>query len=486
MESLFDELFDLICSNLEFITDLRCISRVCKKYNLKCQKQIVSMETHYKQKYKDLNLAGYFNNYCIEKFTNEIVFDGYYNLLSEKYYNENNKVICSVLALCGNIELMKYAFSKSCPTTNYVVCCAAYGGHENILDWIIKNTEIKINPVDICKNAAGNGKLNILEFIRYDFGMDYKTCNIYAANYAQIHILEWLSQIGLIDVNMVCVKASLEGHLNVLLWIIQKGMHIDYEVVVANATHNDHLHIIEWVNKKTNIINSNNIMGIIGSVGAIKILQWLYDNNYEINNYVICKNAIKFDVVSCLQWLYDNNYSINDNAIKKAAKYNHNQVFQWLHDHNHKLYEAFYDDIFKFDSSYILEWIIKNNYEINDSIYINSIDVCKKNIVDLILVDKFNIKYIKLRRQYHFTINHDNISVLSYGVENNCDKQKIIQTNKNGNINTCDFNCGNNCWLYFLMYCRNWYKGCIEFSLNKINGCSQHKEYIQFIINKEI
>ena len=40
MDTLLNELFDVICNNLTCITDVRNLSRVCKSYNLSCQKQI--------------------------------------------------------------------------------------------------------------------------------------------------------------------------------------------------------------------------------------------------------------------------------------------------------------------------------------------------------------------------------------------------------------------------------------------------------------
>ncbi len=488
MNSLLDELFDLICFNLICITDLRNLSRVCKKYNLKCQKYIIKLETQYKQKYKELGLVKYFNEYCIEKFTNEIVLDGYYNLLSEKYYIDTNNVICDVLALCGNIELMKHAYSKLCPITDYTLCCAAFGGHEDIMKWIYVNTPVNTKPENICKNASSNGKINILKFLFDNNGMDnnaYDTCNTYAASYAQIDVLEWLLKIGKIDNTRICSSASSYGHLNILLWLIEKKLTIDYTIVTINATHGDHLHIIEWTQKQNNTIDVDNINGKIGGFGSIKILQWLFDNNYKINSDLICKSAIEHDNVICLQWLYDNNYKLKNNSLQKSIKYSSSNVFEWLCKHNHKLYDLILNDILNNDSAIILGWLLKNNYNVDDYFYVNSVDLYKGNIINLMFENQFDIKYIKFRKQYHFSITQNIIKRLCYGDENNCDKQKLIHINNNGNVDICNFNCGNNCWLYFLMHCRCLHENYINLATIKINECPQHKKYIQPFI-KEI
>jgi len=89
MNTLLPELFCKLCDDIFRITDIRNLSRVCKKYNECCKEQ------YYIQKYRSLLFSKYLEIYSVEKYTVELILGECYNLLLVRYFNKNNDMICT-------------------------------------------------------------------------------------------------------------------------------------------------------------------------------------------------------------------------------------------------------------------------------------------------------------------------------------------------------------------------------------------------------
>ncbi len=495
MDELPDELFDLICFNLTCITDVRCLSMVCKKYNLKCQTQIIDMEMFYKKKYKGIDLIKYLDKYSIEKFTIEIVLDNYCNLLTDKYYTENNEVICSVLALCGKFELLKYANSKSCQIINYATSCAAYNGHVDILDWIFKNTNFEINYVYVCSNASRNGHVNVLEWLNQNsLHISTETCERDSINNGHINILQWLLQHNLMVETKISSYAACYGKVNILQWARDNKL-IQNNSFCSFAASNNHINVLQWAKDNKYSMEDINYLSIIQS-GHIDVITWLYNNGYTINDN-ICGMAIKYGHIDILQWAINHNYKC-DNLVNFAIECNSINILQWTLRNNYKIDENIYENAVLAYNYDIIKWTIKNNLptkpmSINvtvnnhDTIHLllkhNLLIVDVDNCMGLLTINKNTIqligsKYFKIKKQYHIIIKNNTIKHEKYGEKNDCNNQKIVCYDSDGNIDICDCNCNHDCWWYFMMYCLNENHDIKSLAREKIYDCDKHKKYL--------
>lgn len=74
-----------------------------------------------------------------------------------------------------------------------------------------------------CICAAGNGHLDILQWLRENgCPWDDRTC-IYAASGGHLEALRWAMENGCPVNDWVCAAAAEKGHLDVLMWIYENG-----------------------------------------------------------------------------------------------------------------------------------------------------------------------------------------------------------------------------------------------------------------------
>ncbi len=505
MDLLPNELIDLICFNLKCITDIRNLSRIGKKYNLKCQKHITNMETLYKKKHKRLDLVKHFDKHSVEKFTIEIVLDNYYDLLPEKYYNKNNGMMCAILALCGNFELLKIAHLTSCPLEHYAASCAAHEGHVKILDWISKH--ININMRLICSNGAGNGHVNVLDWLlenKYEIRTkELDTCVVKASHRGHTNVLNWLLQHNyIIDVLKCIESASNDNRIKILQWLFDHNL-VKNNSFCDHAKTNGYVDVLDFALNNGFII-TNNYLDLIIAGGKIDVLQWLYDNNGFKPNNNYCINTVVYGHIDIFKWMLEHGCSVNEKVINSVIKYNKINILQWLLDNKYKMDNNNYKVAIHHRQHEILSWIIKNNLHIeqialqitpslsNTMIKLllkhnyliidptNFIELLSNNI-DIGIIQLIGEKHFITKKQYHFIIENNNIKIKNYETGPDLNKQKIICYENDGNIDICDFNCDCKCWWYFLIFCENKNQDVKIFAKNKINGCNKHTKYINML-----
>ncbi len=244
METLPDEIILLIFENILKITDKRQFLRTCTKYNTTTKYSIQSFEQDYFVRY--FNKIDY---YCVEKFTLELCYDKYFNMIPITYINFDNKIIAKALAAFNNIELLKIAKNNGCNfddinyyaslyghleilkwafANGYYHGCttisetAALNGHLDILKWANSNTRGNCN--NVCVNAARNGHLECLIWARKIgvFPWDHRVC-IYAARNGHFEVLKWARKNGCDWNRFVCTNAKMNGHYDILNWAIDNG-----------------------------------------------------------------------------------------------------------------------------------------------------------------------------------------------------------------------------------------------------------------------
>lgn len=499
MDTLLKEIYDMICNNISKICDLRNISRTCKYFNNICIPKIKNLENEYIIKYDDMGFCKYLKIFCNKKFIIEIILDGYYNFLKDEYYN--NKIMCDMLSLVGNFELLQYVVSKGCEYDEYTIKCASYGGHINILEYFYNLDKKQFYYSECHDNACYSNKTNVLDWLK-------------SKNYAFI--------------SNNFVPAIKRNSLDVIQWMVDNNIEFT-DNCISWIIYYDNTEMLKLLGDRCKLMQNKICMYAI-NFAATNVLQMLQNNNVNItnNNYKIC--SIKYDSPNKLQWCISNGVSINtDKLCSDLIKNNMINNFIWLYnidncdigDDVYKYYEPTcdlqimefcleksicnvdnmfnyiinkdYDELLKLFLKYIkkkLNYIhstssskcfeILKNYD-NIDMYITSYGMHNFEISEIDNLMKFPF----LCRKMHIHIINKKIKIERY--EHDYFHNKIITIDNFGNILSDDLLCDNKCWIYFSIMkdCHHnnsdKYANNIEYCKN--NMCGIHKPYLQFIKN---
>ena len=513
MNVLLPELFNEVCDDIFKITDMRNLSRVCTYYNKICAKYIFELEKLYRKKYDKLLFAKQLDVISVEKYTIEIILDNYCHLLPERYYTNNNTMICNMFAFVGNLELLKIASSKSCPITNSIYSAAAYNGHVDVLNWVRSHTRIAPDDSILSLNAGIGGHTKVLEWMQKEYIHIYVSAVTYnaatnghlhvfqwfknnnnvevlndftegAAEFGQLHIIKWAHDNNCIKDNNFCLIAADTGHINILQWAYDVKMSMDiydYEVIIQNG----HVDVLQWF-LDHNFDIAKHVARMAIKHGQIDVLMWAIKNGFEPNNEdisvcdddilchesIILQLAVLYDQVIVLQWLMKTGYVINNTFCKYVIIKKKINIIQFLIEND-------LIDISRIEYTELynpkIELIITYDKENFDDISCVNLLLLNTDIAQMIIE-----KYGKFKKQYHFILSFGRISISRYGYENICDKQKLIRSDYDGEIVVCDFNCEHNCWWYFLIYCKNCNDVFKKWTKTKIDECDVHRKYVCF------
>jgi hypothetical protein len=497
--NLLPELHIKIAEFIAHITDLRLLSRTCQTFYAIGTELIPQLERAYREKYKKLDFSRFIHtNSSLEKYTIELVLDGYEEVIPYIYYTYKNKVIFNMLAFCGNLELLKVAKNSDCPMPDYALFCASYNGHLDILKWIYSATTVrKINFV--VKGACQQGHPEILDWMTTT-----RYCTLSGGilkkgvKYGHISIVEWAyKQYKICDGVSADIfnTASKYGQTHLLQWAL------DHAFNPSNAFY-------QWAIKR----------------GHVGVLQWALDH-YYLSETPLWKRAVKKEQTLILQWALDHRYQIGDEIYIKAVRHDKIKILQWAHDRQQKIYSSFLKNAVDFGSIKVLQWAKDNNYEFDADLALYAINnnlrnpsewFLKAGLVinpvsinlttnthkmvklllhyNLLVLDpitsmkilsfrlvpiEFLEDHIVPKKQYHFTITDKKIKRIRYGNDMNCTEQKIIWIESNGNVSTCDFKNECKCWWYFYLPLSRAY-GSEDNNYNigqKINECEIHRKY---------
>ncbi len=286
MLNMPNEIICLIFDNIPTITDKRQFIKTCKFYNIITKKIMKYYEDNFTVKYfTKIDL------YCVEKFTLELCYDKYFNMIPLSYINPNNKILIKALASFNCIELLQIAKNNGCALhsvcawaawfghfdivkwgkengSNFdsnVCASAAFGNNLEILKWIVfgndgKETGCKMD-IDTCSFAACNGNLEIIKWAREHGAQWNETICCYAAQNGHLETLKWARKNGCPWNTWTCADASGSGHLNVLKWAIENGCGFNLKNCIWMAEKNGHTHIIDWL--KENVTEKMSIPEVL-------------------------------------------------------------------------------------------------------------------------------------------------------------------------------------------------------------------------------
>ncbi len=133
MNTLPNELILLIFDNILLITDKRKFLRTCIKYNDITKVSMCNFESNYKVK-------GFckIDKYCVEKFTLEMCYESYFNMIPTSYINPKNEILIYASIFFDSIETLERAKNNNCNLEN-VHCYAVDLGNLDVLKWALQN-----------------------------------------------------------------------------------------------------------------------------------------------------------------------------------------------------------------------------------------------------------------------------------------------------------------------------------------------------------
>ncbi len=222
MNILPNDVIPIIFGYIKKITDKRQFSKTCIIYNNITKNIIKNYEYNF-----PIRRIDYVEGYCIEKFTLELCYDSYFDMIPIKYLVPINSVILEVLAKFGQVELLKESENNRCKIHMIVPLWAAEFGHINIIKFVMETREKPETPISIsmiAKTAAQYGHLDVLKWlvtyideIPSDFGTFVAT---YAACGGYLDIIIWLKETGYIFNNLFAKQmAVLNDYDNIVEWL---------------------------------------------------------------------------------------------------------------------------------------------------------------------------------------------------------------------------------------------------------------------------
>jgi hypothetical protein len=142
----------------------------------------------------------------MEKFTFELCYDGYFDMIPMEYLVPNNKIIIGLLAKYGKVELLQIAINNGCELHPMISSWGAEFGHVNVIEFAMQNK----CPIDIniiCQIATEHGHLEVIKWVvnhvgnvQPGFGLGI---GLYACCIGHLDIVIWLYENKYINKNTI-------------------------------------------------------------------------------------------------------------------------------------------------------------------------------------------------------------------------------------------------------------------------------------------
>lgn len=242
------------------------------------------------------------------------------------------------------------------------------------------------NKQDIINNITKDGNLYLLKILIIKLKYPYKNIHLIASTFGHIHILNYLYNIDNSIFNwLTCYGAASGGYLNILEWLVKKGIPITLNVFEI-AAYKGHYHIIKWGIEHNYQIN-NSIYVSAAESGNLELIKWLKENKIPSNNPKIFTKAIINGNLKLINWLYLNNFPIDKYACTAAAIKNNIELLKLLKNKN-----------IPWDSNVAVETINNDNYECLKYCIENGIELTNNLIENIVERSSINcLKYIKIK-----------------------------------------------------------------------------------------
>ncbi len=285
-----NELIIIIFNYIDKITDKRQFLRTCNTYNNLLKGLIINLNDCELKYFERSNILFCFDgtsnmnyekyllkrDYCVERFTIELCYDSYFDMIPMSYFNEKNEVIIRLLVKHGKLELLQIAIDNSIVLGNFTCLMASEYGQLDVLKWLKTKCIFNTTP-KICSFAALHGHLETLKWLRQNGSFwDQQTCANAAFN-GHLEVIKWAREYGCDWTLNTIAYAAYNGHLEIIKWARENGAEWEYWTC-ANAAKNGHLNVLKYARENDCNWNSTTWYDALEN-GNVDVINWLKENN---------------------------------------------------------------------------------------------------------------------------------------------------------------------------------------------------------------
>lgn len=244
-------------------------------------------------------------------------------------------------------------------------------GHLDILWWLSTDliTEgdsfvlwLKYNNVE---DAAANGHIHVLEFFRNEYSItaDTDVCRRAAEN-GQLKVLQWIQENGFRNSIPSGAIAEFNGFLPSFPRSAEVTSTLEWnEKICHAAAGNGQLEILKWLRKNHCPWNETTCSEAARG-GHLDILQWARANDCPWDEWT-CTQAALSGHLHIIQWARQNGCQWNHDTCQKAAKGGHLHVLQWARENGCPWYSGTCCKAAKYGHLHILKWARMNGCDWN-------------------------------------------------------------------------------------------------------------------------
>lgn len=150
----------------------------------------------------------------------------------------------------------------------------------DVLQWALQEQHGILRG--ICEVAIEEGRFDILNKVSSNVDKSFleELCYLgglsrYATTLGRLGALKWMYNNGIVDQDSIDLakEAASEGHLPILIWLKDIGCNFDEEVP-SSAANNGHLHVLKWLREQRCPWNEWTFVRAVRS-GNLDMLEWL-------------------------------------------------------------------------------------------------------------------------------------------------------------------------------------------------------------------
>lgn len=261
----------------------------------------------------------------------------------------NTASLISALIIKNDIDMLRSVLqNNSCIKYDYKLSLyAVYYGKLDVLKWL--NCAYRmVNPFGICETnprmnnrhidilaiAISRNYIDLVKFLTrsksFIQSRDIFTIGDLAAQFGRLEILKWVMNIAphKHSYAMICVKAAIGNHINIIKYILDINTGIDKQG----------LPVAKYIPDRT-------ICECAARYGHFELLKWLrcdssmFDSEYGRNTYGIFpwKNSTLYAAIECgridiIKYCLDNGLILSkgNKCCSRAAEYGQLEVLKWL------------------------------------------------------------------------------------------------------------------------------------------------------------
>lgn len=204
--------------------------------------------------------------------------------------------------------------------TPNTVDSAASSGDLTLLRWVSERFPAPAfcTPRKAMQRAAATGKLEIVEYLHRERGIETTGAAESAAEHGFLHILKWLYDSRSMATSLnhtwappkAVTLAAKSGHLGCLEFLARRLPKKFLRGAVGSAAENGHLHILQWLNARSKVRVPRKALSCTAQNGYLDVLKWLYEtspryfrNRFGFNNMNLLKDAAGHGQVDTVEWM---------------------------------------------------------------------------------------------------------------------------------------------------------------------------------------